>query len=414
LAIAYGIRVPIFEQIWVLVNGLVDLNSFSFRGLAVAGGGFIFFCWNLYFLVRRRSQKSGVPEIGNPKKEKERLDALFEDLSEPEDKEDLTDEDVDRIIRNNRIFRLRLAKVVKLGLSVFGVYILIWILTNFGTFLLWGALFVLYFFVFIRINTLFPLLMVGLYALIAISLIVFYALPYRIYRKTLRISVNGKIKDLGRIVLVKGANQWGEHPPGLLYRIWYGWRFVRHLFSRSGKSWVRDRPSPHEFPLGDVYYLKGRKVRIKVQANGGTETEIEKTERFRYSILFQSNTEGWFHRRFHPSVLYTNGKLDVGLMLFRIVEDGFKLWTIPRSDFNSVAHYELSASPNKFVERTLKSYRELVNATLDNSAGLVVRGVKADSDLQKEAQREFNLPSPSTLAEKYGIKLDKEGNPVEE
>jgi hypothetical protein len=191
----------------------------------------------------------------------------------------LSDEAVVRIVRHaelaHRLRQLVTKAVAAIGLAA--VFLLI--VTNLDAALQVGLSILFWFVIFIKVNQTYPALMGTFYTFTVVLVLVVYAIPFRMTRKKLALVYDRQMKYIGRVTLVKGADH-GYPPDTITYGAWYAWRYWKWWLTgrRRGVTWDEARPSPHELPRGDVYYLLGN--------------ETTAVNQFRYVVRYVPNYMG--------------------------------------------------------------------------------------------------------------------------
>jgi hypothetical protein len=381
---------------WFTLSFVVPIVAWSGYGLA-------------YAVAKARGrgqegpdQEEPTPRLTRPKGESSQLQYLddgiddllgSEEAEEPEEDSD-TDTDlengdlppdvIDRIVAGSGRRRLQVAFVVKSVSWLVLVYAAFWMLTNLDKFIAWGFSIIFWVFIIMQLHQTYPALMGILYTTLMLFIGVIYLVPYRMMRKEIRVVFGRQTKTLGRKVFVKGSDEHGQPTPGMAYTLWYGWRWLAHKLGRNRHtSWHDARPHPHEFPFGDVYYLRGSPLRG--------------IPKYRYAIAYKSNVLGIIRRQIHLKILYTNSKIEQSMFVIRLIGDGVNVLEVPRGNDDGIPHQELSPFPMQYRPRPRGPYSGMVDSGLEMSAGRVDRGVRSDAELAKESVREFTLPAPAVV-----------------
>jgi len=288
--------------------------------------------------------------------------------------------------------------------------------------------------IFVLVHLTFPALMVTFYIFLAFNLFLIWMVPYRMWRKRLIVVYLHEYKTIGRAHLFKGTDEHGQHIPSTPYAMWYAWRFLKFALGtwmarafllviaaavaaqlltglplapagtalasvllalrvkRRGvdlRRWPHVRPTAHELPMGDVFYLLGR---------AGT--------RFMWAVKYASSSQRWLDRRVHTRTLYLppQARILVRVWSIEIHDAGGNLLEVPRTDDRSSAHQELTLGTLTYVGREVQPYRGLAMDSLSDGTRLVEHGVGADAQLAKDKTKGFIFPGPERAYQGLGLK----------
>jgi len=386
----YGMQVYPFTLVyeWIQRRGidpstnLVPVNAITFIVLSSIAIG--------RRIVKARARRR---EKLAEKSKLKRIDTLMRDLEDDVEKPEetrvrngaLRESDVDIIVSRWHVRKERLRVFRRALAGTLLILSLYWVLTNVSTIIdiaiqLIGAIILI-----VALHRLYPVIMAEIYFLITCLLIVVYLGPYRIMRKKVFV-IDGAIeKHIGRLVFVRGTDERGRYMPGFTYAIWYGLcaiaYAIRRMRGREKRAWKYARPSPHEIPIGDPFYLYGNPQR---------EPSIE---RFSREVVYQSNAKGWLERRRHPTALYTSGEIEMDLTQVKIVGEGAFIYEYSRDSVESTTHHELSTKTLTYRDRNPVLYHDHVDVRLHGAGRNVGHAVRGDPALAKQAVERFVLPS---------------------
>src|SRR6266487_127241 len=279
LAIRFGIYVPFLRG--VTAWAYAQWDTLSWRTPTEVVAGLVALAALIAVVILKRKKPSAPPPSPSPRKSPDRL---LDDLrayerewdkdskptptttqtptatalpSRPKSENgDLPPDRLAAVINRGYARHGRAAKTARALFSLLALYVMYWSIVNLNLLVHYLTLALYWFLIYILLHQRYPAVMVGLYATMAFAVGIIYGFPYRMARKLLVMEHGNIRKLLGRVIFIRGSDSNGNPPHSWVYAMWY---LMRAILGRGPAH-------PHELPIGDVGYLKGRQILVPVTA----------------------------------------------------------------------------------------------------------------------------------------------------